>query len=170
MSISLVKSIPSEENNHFYGLFGNHKVKMTNGQTDVSFMYGENTFYNACSQFIDGYQGDSFSFFRIAAVQEGKNKGVETEPTGFFLKPSDNSIVTITNHFGTTAQVTNTAAALVCWIITLGQVAGRVNDSDAVDKICRLMNDLTCLCYEFEIDGEPLFNQQDKDGIYQLIN
>jgi hypothetical protein len=165
--ITISKKIKPANGCSFLSLFGDEIVATSTGQKMPAYIYAENLFDEACRQFIEGHNSDEFASMRINMEQAD---GTKPERLGFFLMPSSNEDVVMTNHFQTTVTISKSAACIAVWIIVLGQVASKINDSKITDCIYGLIQDLTLLSYEFTSGGVPVFNQQDKDGFYQLTN
>jgi hypothetical protein len=168
MSITIFEDTKPQNDGFFLTMFGHGLIKNSAGKYEHTAIYAERLFYNACSQMIAGYSGESFSFMKIDASSA---PAYEIESDAFFLMPSSNKDVVFTNHFGTVETLSKTAACIAAWLISIEQVATKLDDqySDIQKRIYNHMNDLNTFCLEFTLDGKALFDEKDKSALYNLI-
>jgi hypothetical protein len=170
MSVPIIEIKDCPEDGFFFSMFGKNIIKNSADKKEYAAIYAERIFYAALTQMMEGYQGGNFKFM---SIDTSNIDNLDIQSNAFFLLPDcDNVKVKFTNHFGTSTTISKNAACIVAWIITVNQVAQNlVGDCDMLaDLIYCHVNDLTTLAYEFTLNNEPLFDQQDKDSFFQLTN
>lgn len=157
-----MKTIITTENKRcekFPSLFGSQLFKNA-----PLFSYAESLFYSGMTQFIEGYKGGFYEYVEIA------ESDVEIEPSSFVPMLMNDSIVEMSNPFGTTEKLTEKAASLVTWLFVLEQIANNIN-SNVAGRIFNVMEDVKYSYDKFtNNDGEKLFSPEDLTAIYRLTN
>ena len=129
------------------------------------FEYAEHLFVCGMNQMVEGYLGGNFEFLQITKAP------VDIEPTGFFPAIDSDKKVVLTTPYSSCAIISYKAASLVVWLLCIEQIANSINEQGVRQKIYDTIQDIK-YCYSRAHDehGEKLFNEEDCQGIYKLID
>ena len=129
------------------------------------FEYAEHLFLCGMNQMVEGYLGGNFEFLQITKAP------VDIEPTGFFPAIDSDKQVVVTTPFSNSATISYKAASLVVWLLCIEQIANSINDQGVRQKIYDTIQDIKyCYLRAHDEHGNKLFNAEDCQGIYKLIN
>ena len=153
--------ITSEENrlNKFPALFGAEKYKNM-----PLYAYAERLFYSGMDQMVEQYKGGYFDFVELF------NTDIEIEKSGFIPMINKTGDVELTNHFGMTKTLSFKAASLVVWLYVIEQIASKSSNT-VRERLYNTIQDIKyCYTELTNASGLVVFNEDDCNAIYQLLD